>query len=717
MNQIGGFDHTHELGDITVVYRLDPKTQRMGLQLYPTSKAGMIIPHRENLCNQAEIANNLPAWGTLPAWTVDSLVQVKIAGETYGSGFTGGRTLRGGATVDRMKYETQIKGEKDGVITLCTVLKADSFLCRHFLHWVRGTSFLESETVFENTSDEPLVLEALSSFSLGGISPFHCDDAPESLVLHRFRSAWSAEGRHEKALFEDLGLERSWLGWGVRVERFGVVGSMPTNGYFPMAAIEDTRTGVTWGAHLAWAGSWQLEAFHRDDYACLSGGLADRELGHWTKAVRPGESFRTPMAYLSVVAGGIDALSQRLTTAQERAADQAPETEQTLPIIFNEWCTSWGNPTEENLTSLAERLKETRTRYLVMDSGWYGNFLTPGDWIPSIERFPNGLRAAADAIRARGLIPGIWFEFECSFPGSTDYDGPQMLRRDGKIFQAENRRFWDFRKPETIQWMTEHVIDLLREGNFGYLKVDYNETIGMGVDGAESLGEGLRQHLVGVQNFFKKMQSELPELVIENCSSGGSRLEPSMMALSSMASFSDAHETSDIPILAANVQRLILPRQSQIWAVLRKGDSHRRVVYSMAATFLGRMCISGDLNDLNTAQWKLMMEAQDLYHNVWPIIKKGFSYFLGTPQKSYRHPKGWQAVVRTDAFEKRALVVVHTFQYPIPKSVEIDLPLTGKWQIVGGFSEQPNAFSLKGSRLRLEAPGEFSGKVVELARC
>jgi alpha-galactosidase len=50
--------------------------------------------------------------------------------------------------------------------------------------------------------------------------------------------------------------------------------------------------------------------------------------------------------------------------------------------------------------------------------------------------------------------------------------------------------------------------------------------------------------------------------VIENCASGGHRLEPSFMGLTSMASFSDAHETRDIPVIAANLHRLIQPRQS-----------------------------------------------------------------------------------------------------------------------------------------------------------
>jgi len=49
-------------------------------------------------------------------------------------------------------------------------------------------------------------------------------------------------------------------------------------GFLPFAAIEDTGAGVTWAAQIAWPGSWEMEAYRRDDFVQLSGGLADREL-------------------------------------------------------------------------------------------------------------------------------------------------------------------------------------------------------------------------------------------------------------------------------------------------------------------------------------------------------------------------------------------------------------------------------------------------------
>lgn len=109
----------------------------------------------------------------------------------------------------------------------------------------------------------------------------------------------------------------------------------------------------------------------------------------------------------------------------------------------------------------------------------------------------------------------------------------------------------------------------------------------------------------------KALRKQLPQLIVENCASGGHRLAPGWLTATEMSSFSDAHECVAIPIIAANLHCCLLPRQSQIWAVLRQTDDPHRLVYSLAATFLGRMCLSGDVTGLSPEQWLLADEAMD----------------------------------------------------------------------------------------------------------
>ena len=72
---------------------------------------------------------------------------------------------------------------------------------------------------------------------------------------------------------------------------------MPVRKYFPFIALEDSKAGTFVGAMLGIASSWQIEVECREKQEFLvTGGLADRDFGQWTKKVPAGESFVTPDA-------------------------------------------------------------------------------------------------------------------------------------------------------------------------------------------------------------------------------------------------------------------------------------------------------------------------------------------------------------------------------------------------------------------------------------
>ena len=129
-----------------------------------------------------------------------------------------------------------------------------------------------------------------------------------------------------------------------------------------------------------------------------------------------------------------------------------PAGEEDLPIQFNEWATTWGTPTHAGMVELAERLKGRGVKYLIIDAGWYKKpgvswDNSAGDWEVSAELFPGGLKQTADAIRAAGLIPGIWFEYEAVCRDADAFqDTEHLLARMGRPLTSGVRRFWDFRQ-------------------------------------------------------------------------------------------------------------------------------------------------------------------------------------------------------------------------------------------------------------------------------
>lgn len=698
--------------DMTVRFRQDARTGRVGLDLYPTALQDALVSRPADTGKEGA-----------PAFAVDPLAHVKIMGSPYTEYFAQGRTMRLAPSVDCFALRNQ-NAAQDGPITsvLTTLESPEGLRLEHHLSWQEGDQAVQVATRFVNASSQPVTLEMLTSFSLGGITPFSADDAAEQLQVHRFRSGWAAEGRLDTQSLEQLHLERSATVAGAYSERFGQIGSLPVRGWFPFVAVEDTAAGVTWGAQLAWAGSWQMEVFRKDDQVCLSGGLADREFGHWTKTLAPGEALDTPFATLSCVQGGLDDLCDRLTAVQHHAVDCCPAGEQDLPIVFNEWCTTWGNPTHARLEALAFCLQDSQVKYLVIDAGWYCGGVDSasgahGDWLVRQEAFPKGLRATADRIRQHGLIPGLWFEAETCADGSASFlMTDHLLKRDGVPITVGARRFWDLTDPFAVAHLSKRMIDVIADCGIGYLKIDYNETIGLGCDGAESLGEGLRQQTLGLYRLLGRIRERLPDLVIENCASGGHRLEPSLLGQTAMSSFSDAHEAAEIPIIAASLHRLLLPRQSQVWAVLRASDSERRLVYSLAATFLGRMCLSGDLDRLSAAQNATVLAAERLYRQSVPVIKRGHSRHTEQRGQSWRHPRGWQAVTRVSEDKTLALVIAHAFA-DAPGGFEVRLPAGANWVAEGQLASGLDlSVSSQNGTLTATFDGDFSGRVILLRR-
>ena len=569
----------------------------------------------------------------------------RLRGDRYSDGFGNGITLSSSESVQGMKLisederVTVFKGKKGHLLKVYHESRQGVTFCR---------------TVFENPTDEIAVLELLSSVAIRGLKADR---------MHRATSWWSAEGKLLSQDLTELNMEPSWAKHGFRVTRFGQLGSMPVRGWFPFLVLEDSETGSFVGLQLYCASSWQIEVFRNKPEISIQAGLADRDFGSWWKEVLPGESFESPLA---VVAEGasLQEVCDKLVKAQQ---PRIAPVDRDMPVIFNEWCTTWGNPNMENLERIAARLEGTGVKYLVIDAGWYKSpeydnwFNAAGDWNPSRELFPEGnIGAAAEMIRSHGLIPGIWFEMENVGTEAHAYqDTDLLLSRDGFPVSVGARRFRDMRMPENWSFLDKKMIRLLRENGFGYLKVDYNECIGAGVDGAESYGEGLRQAVCASQDYFRHIAQELPELVIENCSSGGHRLEPSMMALVSQASFSDAHEALSIPLIAANLHRLIRPEQSQIWAVLRTDVDEHRINFVLSSAFLGRLCLSGDVDQLPQEKWQQALDAIALYAQVRHIIRDGFTDVIESTVRDYSSPKGYQIVRRTLGDE--ALFIIHTY--------------------------------------------------------
>ena len=172
-----------------------------------------------------------------------------------------------------------------------------------------------------------------------------------------------------------------------------------------------------------------------------------------------------------------------------------------------------------------------------------------------------------------------------------------------------------------------------------------------------------------------------------------------------MASFSDAHECDEIPIIAANMHRIMPPRRSQIWAVVKPDHPLSKLYYQICSGLLGRLCFSGQPEKLSEEQWAVIQDGIAFYKKAAPVIDRGASSRLGTNVVSYRAPKGWQAVVRQG--QQLTLVVVHTFE---AAQDSVELAVSGEIQEI--FARPGLQITASGSGVIIHGLCDFDGAAI-----
>lgn len=597
-------------------------------------------------------------------WMISPETQVHIAlsGDGISNDFSPGNTLRNSDTAFSLKFKGAKYEEQSGKQILIAAFENDKGLVARQVYSCTGAGYLETYTELENRGDN-VIVEALPSFNMARISPFERFDDPNDIVIHRLLSNWSGEGKLYSVSAADIAFEASWSGLGVRTMRISQTGTMPARGYLPFISVEDKKNGVCWAAETEAPASWTIEAVFRNNAISVGGGRGDFLSAHWRKTLKTGETEKTNKAYLTVTKGSLENAAARLARHFDDT-DEIKDVERDLPVLYNEYCYTWGKPEAKTLEKMLPEIAALGCKYFVIDDGWFYNVYNDkryviGDWNVNKEYYPEGLKAFANKVRSYGMIPGVWYEFEGVSEHSDVYrDHPDwLLTRDGKIINNGGRAFLDFRKEEVLNYLREKVIKNLVNCGIGYMKVDYNSNAGFGADGAESYGEAIRQHIDAVLAFFEEIKRSVPSLVLEICSSGGMRHEPRFLSLGDMCSFSDAHENAGGVPVAMNLHRFIPPRKLQIWATIRDDYNADDVKFTVAKAMLGRICFSGNLGNKPQEIIDILKESVSFYEKLKPTIANGETITIENGGISaYLFTKSSPYLVRRSADGKKKIV-------------------------------------------------------------
>ena len=512
------------------------------------------------------------------------------------------------------------------------------FVISH-LQLIDNIPIVRSWTEIINTGDRERGIEYVSSFALTGIAKEGLQSPENKASLHIPHNTWYGEAQWREYSLSELGLSN--------VNKFSLkeigissTGTWSSYKYLPMGAFENKECNSVLFWQIEHNGSWHWEISDIGDehlYLQLS-GPTESENGWW-KNLRQGESFESiPVAIGSVTGDFEDAMGK--ITQYRRKTRRPNEDNKSLKIIFNDYMNCLeGDPTTEKLIPLIDAAAEVGCEYFCIDCGWYsdGSWWTGvGEWKPSKRRFPNGINEPLEYIRSKGMIPGLWLEIEVmgiNCPMVSEISDDWFFKRHGKPIIDHGRYQLDFRNSEVVKHADSVIERLVNEYGIGYIKMDYNINAGLGTEtDADSFGEGLLKHNRAYLAWLDKIFEKYPDLVIENCGSGGLRMDYALLSRHSIQSSSDQTDYRKYATIAASVPSAVTPEQCAIWSYPLKDGDLEETAFNMVNAMLMRVHQSGHLAELSDERLSLVREGLEYYKKIRTDIPKSLPFWpLGLP--------------------------------------------------------------------------------------
>ena len=546
----------------------------------------------------------------------------------------------------RMKYagHTDERNEKGRLLTFRLRDEATNVFVDAFLQFYDGDSIVRMWQTVRNEGHEAQTLEYLSSFNYEGIEKEGLLPRDEKMKVYIPHNSWQREMNWKSYTLPELGMELVQLVEDQRSSsmiRVSNTGNWSSKEYLPMAYLENTETGSGLFFQIEHNGSWHWEIGDQNGHLYLAVSGPNEIYSHWYKTLKPGDSFTGVPVAVGVTAHGFEDAMKTLTSYRRKIRRANADNEK-LPIIFNDYMNClWGNPTTEAEFPLIDAAADAGCEYFCIDCGWYADgdwWDSVGEWKESRRRFPNGVREVTDYIRKKGMIPGVWLELEvmgiyCETAKKVPDDW--FFVRHGKRVYDRSRYQLDYRNPEVRDYADGVIDRLVRDYGVGYIKMDYNIEPGIGTElNADSVGDGMLAHERSYLSWLDGVFARYPDLIIENCSSGGMRIDYAMLSRYSIQSTSDQDNYLHYATIAANSPSGLTPEQSAVWTYPMNHEEQvpedalkEEVVFNMVNAMLLRVHQSGHLAKLDDTRKKLVKEGLDLYKKIRADIKDFYPFW------------------------------------------------------------------------------------------
>ena len=321
------------------------------------------------------------------------------------------------------------------------------------------------------------------------------------------------------ASFDDFAPQETVLKPGAKL-RLQPGGGRSSSQVMPFFNLEGAGGGII--AAIGWSGEWAAE-FSSDarGQVSLKAGLAKTRL-----VLHPGETIRTPSMLLLFYSG--DQWRGQNLLRQFILAHHRPQ-RNGQPLVAPITCGNWGGTRAEihldNIRQVARQ--ELPLDYYWIDAEWFGQGGWPvsvGNWEVKKDLYPAGFKPLSDALRQSGRELMLWFEPERVYKNTPWH----KEHRDWLLGTGGDNFLFNLGHPAACKFLTDFISSKIKEFGLGCYRQDFNIDplpFWLAADAPDRQGITEIRYIEGLYAFWDGLLERHPDLIIDNCASGGRRLD------------------------------------------------------------------------------------------------------------------------------------------------------------------------------------------------
>lgn len=319
------------------------------------------------------------------------------------------------------------------------------------------------------------------------------------------------------------------------IERhFSGIDGKPSEAYLPYFNIQGENIGLVVG--IGWSGQWSAGFSEVDGKTSIN---AKQE--NFEAYLLPHEEIRSPLISISFsndnnpingfnlfrswIMDSVypENVKKNYYTVMELAGPISYRTsDEVISILDNE---------------IAESVYEEIDAFW-MDAGWYsyieGWYDGVGNWTVDKKRYDNGISELSDYAVKKGLKHTLWYEPERVYPG-TEFHTIGAENNEWLIsVNGEDNLMWNLANEEAFEYYCDYLLNSMKENGVTIYRQDFNfaplkywqKADAEYYDGRTGICEN--HYVTNLYRYLDYLTENIDGLIIDNCASGGKRLDLEM---------------------------------------------------------------------------------------------------------------------------------------------------------------------------------------------